>query len=125
VSALAHGMCMAVCNGSYQEDIGTAAWIVTNCSENGFIRGLTWVPGLPHDQCAFCSELAGIYSVIRMVNCLCNYYSVSKGAITLRCDGLGPLQSCFGHINPSPKIPYFDFISAIRTEIGKSVIKWN
>jgi len=43
----------------------------------------------------------------------------------LGCDGLGPLRRCFSPTNPSPKIYHFDFISTIRSEIHKLVIKWN
>jgi len=36
-SALANGTCMAIGDGSYQDELGTAAWIVTDQLENGFI----------------------------------------------------------------------------------------
>jgi len=65
-----------------------AAWILSDGMEKGIILGCTWVPGLSADQCAFQSELAGIYSIVWMVNCLCSYYSLTLGQIELGCDGL-------------------------------------
>jgi len=69
--------------------------------------------------------LAEIYSIICVVKtCICDYYSIVQGAIELGCDGLGHLWYCFLNDNPSPKIPHFDFINAIRQELAKFLIKW-
>jgi len=72
--------------------------------EHWFIHVVTWVPRISKDQCVFHSELAGIYSVIRLVNRVCHYYSIMQGAITLGYDNLGLLQCCFNHTNPTLKI---------------------
>jgi len=98
---LANGKCLAICDGSYQSELGTAAWIITDELESGYVQGSTWVPGILDDQSAYRSELAGIYSIIWLVNRMCEYYSLTCGAITLGCDGLGPLRQCFSPTNPS------------------------
>jgi len=89
--ALANGTCLAMCDGSYQSKLGTAAWVIMDESESGYICGSMWVPGISKDQRAYHSELAGIYSVIRLVNHVCEYYSLTCRAIMLGCDGLSPL----------------------------------
>jgi len=63
---------MAICNGSYQDNLGTAAWIIMDESELGFItRSTAWAPGIASDQCAFQSKLASIHSIIWVVNFIC------------------------------------------------------
>jgi len=63
--------------------------------ELGFITRSTWAPGIASDQCAFQSKLASIHSIIWVVNCICKYYSILQGWLTLGCDGLGLLLCCF------------------------------
>jgi len=81
--------------------------------ELGFITRSTWAPGIASDQCAFQSKLASIYSIIWVVNCICKYYSILQGWVTLGCDGLGSLLCCFNVKSPS------DLILAIQKELTK------
>jgi len=86
---------LAVLDGSYKENLGTAAWVITNEAGTTRITGKTSIPGPPSQQCSYRSGLGGIYSTVVCVNLLCDYYSVDHGTIFFGCDSLGPLQQCF------------------------------
>jgi len=61
-----------------------------------------------------------------MVNHVCKYYSIRTGNIAFGCDGLSALQQCF---NPSwrisPNTPHYNLISATRSALKQSPIKWH
>jgi len=111
--AIRRGLCEAVSNGSYKEGVGTAAWILTDSENLVNITGFTNIAGPHHIQRAYCSELGGIFSMVAMAILLCNYYHINHGHIHIVCDGLGPLQQCFGNYSPSPTTPHFDLITSI------------
>jgi len=74
---------LAVSDGSYKENLGTAAWVITNEAGTTRITGKTSIPGPPSQQCSYRSKLGGIYSTVVCVNLLCAYYSVDHGTIFL------------------------------------------
>jgi len=122
--AICKGSCEAVSDGSYKEGIGTAAWILTDAGTPFNLTGCTNIPGPHHIQSAYRSKLGGIFSMVAMVRLLCNYYHIDHGHIHIACDGLGPLQQCFGNYPPSPTTPHFDLITSIRNMIKESPIGW-
>jgi len=63
VQAIIQKKGIAVCDGSFQDEIGTAAWIIKDGTEHGCTSGVTWVPGLPKDQCAFEANLQ-VYTLL-------------------------------------------------------------
>jgi hypothetical protein len=59
------------------------------------LTGQLLVPGQPADQSAFRSELAGLYTMITLVNSLVDYYEVRNGTVELACDGIQALEYVF------------------------------
>jgi len=105
---------IGVSDGSFKDALGSAAWILTTMESQGWIKGYTTIPGIVNDQCAYHSELGGIFSTVLMVNTICQYYSIQHGRVQMGCDGLGPLQQCFDQWQePSPSMPHYDLIKAI------------
>jgi len=116
---------IAVSDGSFKDQMGSAAWTITIPQADTWIKGYTTIPGIGSDQCAYHSELGGIFSTVTMVNALCSYYSISRGAIQFGCDGLGPLQRCFDPWHDTPvAAPHSDLIKAIRAALAASPITW-
>jgi len=70
--AIQQGNYMAVCDSSFQEELGTVAWIVTNNLQQGIILGMMWAQGYQQTNVLFCSEHAGIYSIVQVVTSFAN-----------------------------------------------------
>jgi hypothetical protein len=60
---------IAVSDGSFKEEHGTAAWIVV-VSDKCCIEGKVITPGLPSVQSAYRSELAGIFGILATITLL-------------------------------------------------------
>lgn len=84
-----------VSDGSLKNEHGTAAWKIE--SENSIKRivGLTFVSSFPIDQSAYISELAGLYSIIRVITIIVEVWQMEVSAVTIICDGLSALDKSF------------------------------
>ena len=124
-TALSLGPLHAVSDGSYKDDLGSAAWKITTEESTTWIKGCTTIPGQPFEQCAYRSELGGIYSTVLLLNTVCQYYHLTSGTVIFGCDGLGPLHCCFHQWQePTPVTPHYDLIKAIRHELQQSPLEW-
>jgi hypothetical protein len=120
----AGGAIKAVCDGSFKELFGTAAWLIY-ITDECTIQGQCTSPGTPEDQSAFRSELTGIYGIVSTTWTLQQQWNL-VGEVTIGCDGLSALrqaQKTTDFIDPN--IPQFDLILAIRTIISQTHWKWN
>jgi len=123
--AIAQGTCEAISNGSYKDRIGTTAWMLQDSSMGAIMKGLTAIPGHTSDQCAYQSELGGIFSIVAMTDALCKYYNITTGKVHIACNRLGPLTQCFAKHSPSPSTPHYDFILSIQILTTKMPINWH
>jgi hypothetical protein len=124
ISALQQGTAIAVSDGSFKNERGTASMIILG-EGNSRIRADVHVPGEPVDQCSFRSEAAGMYSICLMTEILCEHFKIQTGAIEIACDGLSPLQKCaIMDERGRPQNKHYDFIDAIRAKIAKSPLTW-
>jgi hypothetical protein len=83
------------------------------------------VPGHSVSQSSFCSELAGIFGQVTMVNAICAVYNITSRAIVSGCDGKVALeQVSLFHEQVDTNVQHFDLISAIRTALRHSPITW-
>jgi hypothetical protein len=115
---------IAVSDGSFKENHGTAAWIV-RITDTCEITGKMVTPGETHDQSAYRSELAGLYGVACTIWLLEQEYG-AIGKITAACDGLSALRQVkkpFDFIDPN--LPQFDLILATRNVIRKTSWEWS
>jgi hypothetical protein len=81
---------MAVSDGSFKEEHGTAAWILV-VSEDCSMEGTVITPGLPSIQSAFRSELAGIFGILSTITLIEQKFQF-RSKITIGCDGLSALH---------------------------------
>jgi hypothetical protein len=78
----------AVSDGSYKDQLGTSATILRSPGDrSAAILSVNRVPGLPSDQSAYRSELAGVLASLLMVEIVCQLHDITDGAIKLGLDG--------------------------------------
>jgi len=85
------GMCEVVSNGSFKDGMGTAEWILCNSTQIS-ITGKTKIPSKVEDQCTYRSKLGGIFSLVLMIQHICQYYKTTISSVSIACNGLG---ACF------------------------------
>jgi hypothetical protein len=84
--ALIQGTAIAICDGSYKDQFGTAGFVL----QNGFSRasrilGANVTPGHPSDQNPYRSEIGGMAAIVVMVDALTLLYAIQDGPIELGC----------------------------------------
>jgi hypothetical protein len=95
--AIRNHAAIAVSDGSYKEEYGTAAWAIEGDDNNGRIVGKVIVPGGAHVHSSYRSELAGILAIMTITNKLCDFYDIKDGSIELACNGRSAIDKAFSH----------------------------
>jgi hypothetical protein len=111
-------------DGSFKDKFGSSAFTVVDSTDSSNNIGLNLVPGHPDDQGAYRSELAGLYAIILVVNCLCPWADITSGGIEVGCNGLSALNKAFDTWPLEPADPHFDMLCALRQMIKSSPLKW-
>ena len=123
--AIENGTCVAVSDGSFKEEFGTAAWSIQGPTEVHLLTGSCIVPGHAKDQSAYRSELAGLYAIIIMIESVCEVFEIKKGVVEIGCDGISALkQGIVDSDVTNPHQPQFDLIAAIRSALRRVPIVW-
>ena len=125
LEGLRTGTAVAICDGSYKDNIGTAAFCIqSDLSGQHRILGCNLTPGHPDHMTPYRSELGGIYGVVRQVHRIVQTYHLTSGSIILACDCLSALKSVFEAPSESPSQSDFDLLHDIRAFIQSSPITW-
>jgi hypothetical protein len=115
---------MAVSDGSFKEEHGTAAWIVV-VSDKCCIEGKVITPGLPSVQSAYRSELAGIFGILATITLLEKRFHV-RANITIGCDGLSAIhRASYLHDCVDPNALHYDLIMACQSLQLQSLWSFN
>jgi hypothetical protein len=72
-----------------------------------------WVPGLPTDQLAYRSELAGIVGILSAVAVIIQQYKITAGSITIALDGESALDQASAETPLKINQAYFDILQDI------------
>ena len=117
----------AVSDGSFKDALGTAAFVLEGpIEEQHWIIGTNRVPGIAEDQSAYRSELAGIYAIACTVEDLCEHHNITRGAVTIACDGESALYKSMDEQHRiKSKHKHFDLIMAIKSKLKTSPITWH
>jgi hypothetical protein len=120
------GVATAVSDGSYKNHIGTSGFILRGANRQIGAIGDNVVPGNPHEQSSYRSELAGISGVLALVSAVCKKYDITDGSILLALDGEQALLKASSTWPLSPQDTDFDLLCDIRRKILKLpvTIKW-
>jgi hypothetical protein len=123
--AIQQGNAIAISDGSFQDQFGTASWVLEGTCAIGRIVGDVIVPGAARDHSAYRSELAGIYSILVCAKHLCDFFNITPGSIELGCDGQSALDKAFNYVSLLRiENPNYDLLSAILTLWVHSPINW-
>src|SRR5210317_979062 len=125
--ALLDNRLVIVSDGSYRDQVGTAAVQLLSRTGSSRIVALCQVPGQPEDQSAYRSELAGLMMGITIAQWLLSQWSTTvtcRPTVCLACDGKSALQACFDRNSIAPTREQFDIISTIRAIIHESHISF-
>jgi hypothetical protein len=123
--ALIRGNAIAICDGSYKDQFGTAGFALQNGSSREYrILGANVTPGHPEDQNPYRSEVGGIAAIIIIVEAITTIYDIQTGAIELGCDCESALTAVFSHEYDTPSQPHYDLIHEIRKKLAASPIIW-
>jgi hypothetical protein len=77
--AIQEGEAIAISDGSFHDQYGTAAWVLEGCVSTGRAIGAVVVPGTAKDQSAYRSELAGIFSILVFAKKMCEFFRSHLG----------------------------------------------
>jgi hypothetical protein len=126
-AAICQGQAIAVCDGSYKDDFGMAAYVLEGATSVNRLVVVLVVPGTPANQSSYRSEVVGLYGVVVMVHLICEQYRITSGAIEVGCDCEGALRHVFTsgqRFEATIKQADYDLLCAIQKMLSMSPIKW-
>jgi hypothetical protein len=125
LEALKDGTAMAISDGSYKDTFGTAAWTIGNQETASIIAGKAVCPGAACDHDAYRGELAGIYSIMVIMERFCDNHNIKDCAIEIGCDGKSSLETALEKGTKLFRdIPSFDLVAAIMQLHRNSPLTW-
>jgi hypothetical protein len=124
-TSISNGSFLAISDGSFKDQHGTASWIVQGEDSFGAFGSSLITPENPEDQSAHRSELAGLFGIATIVDLLCQYYDITEGTVTIGYDGLQALVHATSSVDfTSTKMAQFDLVGATRTMLRRSPVSW-
>ena len=127
ITDIEEGKAVAVSDGSFKEEFGTACWIIENELGTERIIGLIDIPGSKKDHDAYRSELGGLYGIVTAVDILVEISKLKEGGIEIGCDGMSALNRAFwvDKDDISSKQAHYDMISGIQGMTNDSKIQYS
>jgi hypothetical protein len=123
--AILRGNAIAVCDGSYKDHFGTAAFVLQNGnSKTSRILGAHVTPGHPDDINPYRSELGGILAIVIIAEAIATFHDIAEGTIEIGCDCQSGLIAVFEHAYDTSKQPHHDIIHEIRRKLADSRLTW-
>ena len=86
VEAITQGKALAVTDGSYKDNWGTAALVISDPSGVNKIWARHVTPGEDRTQSAPRSETGGMYGIMVMLKAIEEQYDITEGEVTVSCD---------------------------------------
>jgi hypothetical protein len=112
--AITQGNAIAVCDGSYKDHFGNAAFVLQNeNNKTSRILGAHVTPGRPDDINPYRSKLGGILAIVIVTEAIATFHDIKEGTIDIGCDCQSGLIAVFEHIYDTPKQPHHDMIHEI------------
>ena len=127
-AALREGRLRVISDGSFKNELGTAAVQLLTKTGADRITLRCQTPGLSHDQSPYRSELIGLLAGIMAVEWLLQQWFPDLRQwprVRIACDGLSAIEMAFEDRPLSPTDAQFDLISSIREAIARSSVSWS
>jgi len=105
---------VAVLDGSYQHVTGAVAWIIEGATSHNRIQGSMITPGNPKDHSSFQSKVAGVYSILVMLQWLLATDPRDTGTIKIACDGHSVLEHLQSKKMIDPFVAHLDLLNACK-----------
>jgi hypothetical protein len=118
--AITKGTARVISDGSYDPltHKGTSSLtIVADKHDRDPLDGDNWVPGLPTDQSAYLSKLAGIAGILSAVAVIAQQYDIIAGSITIALDGETALDQASAETPLKINQADFDILQDIRERL--------
>jgi hypothetical protein len=123
--AIINGTAVAVCDGSYKNNFGTAGFVIQRgASKESRIVGAHVTPGQPDEINPYRSELGGILAIVVVAEAIASFHDIETGTIELGCDCESGITAIFDHTYDTPKQPHHDLIHEIRKKLSLSKLTW-
>jgi hypothetical protein len=122
-TAITNGSANAISDGSYDPIThkGTSSFIiVSGKTDKDPLEGDNWVPGIPKDQSAYRSELAGVGGILASTAIIIQKYNITSGAITIALDEESALDQAESEKPLRISQPDFNLLQDIRARINPS-----
>ena len=82
------------------------------------LEGCNFVTGLPADQSAYRSELAGVIGILSALSVLVHQHTITSGSVTIALDGESALKEASGSWHLKIDQPHFDYLQEARNRIA-------
>ena len=125
IDAIQRGTAVAVTDGSYKDDMGTAAFTFRDSIDGA--REITMVhmtPGYTQDMTPYRAEMGGLFGIAAFLGRLHEGHHIPNGQITVACDCRSALDKVMLPQFPHPKNPNFDILAEIYNLRHDTNIQW-
>jgi len=95
------------------ETTGVVAWTIEVAMASNWIVSTGYMPGAASNQSAYCSKLFRLWGILQTVQKFLIDMSITKGAMTITCDGLSVLKQAQYQQITDLNIVHYDMISTI------------
>ena len=124
VTSLQQGNLRAVCDGSFDAYYGSAAWCIDG--DGAIMRGVNLVPIGSDTMDATRCELAGIYTILRIIECIIQYFHIETASIEIGSDCESGLNRTLLNTDSTPlyyvNSSHLDMINAINHITRTSIL---
>ena len=119
-AAMQANQAIAVSDGSLKKQFGTAAFVLEGATSLNRIRAVNIAPGPLKDGDSHRCEMAGLYGMVALSNCIAALHNVTTGSVRVACDNKHALRIFDEDYIPDVKHPDYDLVSATLQLIQES-----
>jgi len=124
VQAIQQGTAIALMDGSFKDQFGTAAFSFrASLNDTRIISLVNMTPGMAHEITPYRVELGGLYEIAAFLHRLQLSFPIS-GTITVACDCLGAINQLTHNFPPKPNLHDADMLWEIHHMRATTSINW-
>jgi hypothetical protein len=95
-------MCMVCSDVSTCPDTGISShsWVISGGLNQVVSSGAGRDDSHPQLMSSYCSELGGLLASVYIIHCICQYYNITTGKVTIYCNSKGAITNAFQQTPP-------------------------